>query len=202
MLVRHSRFFAAALEGLFLESKTLKVTLSEDEPLAFELFVQWLYLGHFKSQDEDPHSTTSMRLIKAWILGDRLDCPMFQDHVMLHLIERQNSQYLDRAVINYVYNDSTTIPGSKLRRWLVHTVLHETSRDQYVVPPEQLPGTVEGNQELVMDILKEISKYGRDACENPWYDCLPFLREMKKRDVERFKEFVDSDLYDLSRQRV
>ena len=89
LLTCHSPFFAAALDGRFAEAYFMIVSLPEDEPAVFGLFVQWLYLGHCKVDSED--NVINLGLIrgfqpaKAWILADKLGCQTFQDRTILQL---------------------------------------------------------------------------------------------------------------------
>lgn len=85
----HSPFFAAALDDRFAEAYFMIVSLPEDEPAVFGLFVQWLYLGHCKVDYED--NVINLGLIrglqpaKAWVLADKLGCQPFQDCTILQL---------------------------------------------------------------------------------------------------------------------
>ncbi|KAL9130556.1 MAG: hypothetical protein Q9175_006993, partial [Cornicularia normoerica] len=60
-----------------------KVALTEDDPDIFELLVQRLYAGELNTvvTDSEPY-------VKAWILGNKLECLTFRDHAMVQILHR------------------------------------------------------------------------------------------------------------------
>lgn len=114
LLAHVSPFFAAALDGRFSESKSHKELLPEDDPAAFELFVQWLYIGE-TGKDSPEHTLTHVR---AWTLGDKLGCPVFQDRAMLKLLRFHaggQATIIEPQTSLLAYEGSAA--NSKLRAW-------------------------------------------------------------------------------------
>ena len=117
LLTHVSPFFAAALDGPFSESNSHKMLLPEDDPAAFELFVQWLYIGE-TGKDSTDHTSVHVR---AWTLGDKLGCPVFQDRAMLKLLQFHAGEHgiiIEPETLQLAYEGSAA--NSKLRRWALH----------------------------------------------------------------------------------
>lgn len=126
LLTHVSPFFAAALDGPFSESNSHKILLPEDDPAAFELFVQWLYIGETGKDDMDHDSTH----VKAWTLGDKLGCPVFQDRAMLKLLQfhaGEHAKIIEPQTLQLAYEGSAA--NSKLRRWALHQFCCEVKGD-------------------------------------------------------------------------
>ena len=97
LLTNSSPFFAAALDGSFAEATSKVVHLPKDSTDAFALFIRWLYVGEIAatecsaSHDHDHDhlciAATFQTLVQAWMLGDKLGCPIFKDLAMLDLIK-------------------------------------------------------------------------------------------------------------------
>ena len=126
LLTHVSPFFAAALDGAFSESNSHKMLLPEDDPAAFELFVQWLYIGE-TGKDSTDHILTHVR---AWTLGDKLGCPVFQDRAMLKLLQFHSGKRattIGPQTLQLAYEGSAA--NSKLRAWALQQFRCEVQRD-------------------------------------------------------------------------
>jgi len=130
LLCHISPFFKAACEGKFHEAVHNQIVLPEEDVDSFELFVQWLYTGHFvKSQD-----TWTER---AWVLGDKLGISAFKDQAMTQLLDEYASSPFfpfNKNVVEYVYTHTTA--ASKLRILTVDAVVYgfktmQTSANEY-----------------------------------------------------------------------
>ena len=138
LLVNASPFFAAALNGSFSEAKSRRITLPEDSPYGFALFVRWLYVGRisgdifgregeaFKSDvlgtpgntsDDDADLPVAQMHLQACILGDKLGCLSFRDLAVLELIEYHSQRAIREEEIRYVFDHSAQ--GSKLRQYMI-----------------------------------------------------------------------------------
>lgn len=123
LIIHHSPFFAAALNGSFLESSLNSIKLIEDDPAIFELFVQWLFLGKI---DNDPEELDYCETcLMAWVLGDKLGCLKFKDYFMICIIEYHEGRYLDASSIRYAYTNAPST--SKLRQWALMQFWYESS---------------------------------------------------------------------------
>ncbi|KAK0515384.1 hypothetical protein JMJ35_002763 [Cladonia borealis] len=126
LLTRHSLFFAAALDGSFAEAKLNSVTMPDDDPNVFRLWVQWLYLGHITCQILGVDDINNV-LVKAWILGDKLGCQIFKDVVMMDLLACHSPKVerplIETSTLRTAYEGSA--PGSKLRKWALNFFVFE-----------------------------------------------------------------------------
>ncbi|KAI4224427.1 MAG: hypothetical protein LQ349_007245 [Xanthoria aureola] len=89
LLCKHSPFFAAAFNGSFKESAG-SMELREDDPEAFDRFLQWLYRRDFTISPIGDKQCTSSRyqeLVRVYILADKLDVPLLKNRVMVSLFD-------------------------------------------------------------------------------------------------------------------
>ena len=126
VLTGASDFVRLALQRDWQEATSRVIPLPEDEPDIFEIYQAWLYdrsiytqywLGAEEAADE------AVRLLKAWILGDKLMDGKFKDAIMDVLIGRMNdtgSLAGYRRLAGFVY--SKTPDGSPPRRLITVTM--------------------------------------------------------------------------------
>ena len=134
LLTKSSPFFAAALNGNFQEAQSKVVNLPEDNIGAFESFVQWLYVGEITldncihtGDDHDNHNCldfTFQTLVQAWLLGDKLECPIFKDRAMLHLIKTASLLEIAPNDVRAAFEKS--VSGSKLRKLFLDLIRYDT----------------------------------------------------------------------------
>ncbi|KAL8952334.1 MAG: hypothetical protein Q9222_001745 [Ikaeria aurantiellina] len=125
LLTNCSPFFAAALNGSFSEAQSRSIELVEENPDAFRYFVQWLYTGKFTPSlsDDVSHDQKNPRIvIQVWALGDKLNCPAFQDGAMIELIYYYKSEFLEIDDIRLIYDVSP--PASHLRQFAINQFLY------------------------------------------------------------------------------
>lgn len=136
LLTNSSPFFAAALNGSFAEAKSKIVSLPEDSIDAFEIFIQWLYVGEITAKDciaDHDHGddyppdfcteATVQTFVEAWILGDKLQCPVFKDLAMLGLLRNLDQGLIYTHTVRTAYERSA--PGSKLRKIVLDQVRYD-----------------------------------------------------------------------------
>lgn len=99
LLIRHSKFFSAALNGNWAESKDRKMSLPEGNPESFAILVQFLYSGRIYSARDGDITTNKdgkvsdkewTRLVEAWIMGQSLLSTTFRDAVADAMVTRIN----------------------------------------------------------------------------------------------------------------
>ncbi|KAL8995440.1 MAG: hypothetical protein Q9169_004811 [Polycauliona sp. 2 TL-2023] len=110
LLTHRSAFFASALSGCFVESTTNNIELVEDDPKAFMYLVRWVYTGNPEIEPNEP-----LTAIHAWALGEKLQCPTFQDHAMRQVVAYFKKEHLVEDTMRLVYEISP--PESKLRKF-------------------------------------------------------------------------------------
>lgn len=120
LLCHVSTFFRAALEGGFEEAKEKRVTLTEEDPSAFKLFVLWLYKGCLFEYTKA--STLNAFTVQAWVMGDKLGAPAFQNCIMEEILADGHDLIHDPEVIRYIYDN--TAKGSPLRKVTVDMTVY------------------------------------------------------------------------------
>ena len=78
-------YFDISCRSGFIETTTRRYDLKDDDPVAFALFVEWLYL-----HSRDKTATVALSQIdtkgwqayaeRAWVISDKLRAPLFQDY--------------------------------------------------------------------------------------------------------------------------
>ncbi|KAL8670566.1 MAG: hypothetical protein Q9168_004904 [Polycauliona sp. 1 TL-2023] len=156
LLTSRSPFFAAAMNGSFKEATTNTIELVEDDPAAFRYLVRWLYTG--KPGIDLHHPLTA---IHAWGLGEKLQCPTFQDHAMRQLIEYCRGEYFVEEMMRLVYEISP--PDCKLRKFALHQVVWDRSNGY----SDQIGAAgVMAVEDFNRDLLERLLNYD-DKAEDP-----------------------------------
>ncbi|KAL9025528.1 MAG: hypothetical protein Q9180_007649 [Flavoplaca navasiana] len=183
LLTHHSPFFAAALNGSFKESTSNVVELIEDSPEAFELFAYWLYTGDLAPSDLAPGAKGLPRIAcLAWALGDKLQCPVFQDRAMLQLLAYHKREWFMEDTIRLIYNISPQ--GSKLRSFVVDVICYDRLVDRS--PGIAIDGIM-AVEDFNRDLLDRLVKFDRmEDEEDPCDEGSPYLRvlDFEKNKVE------------------
>ncbi|KAL9596387.1 MAG: hypothetical protein Q9219_005822 [cf. Caloplaca sp. 3 TL-2023] len=134
LLIHVSPFFAAALKGPFIESKTNVIQLKEESPDAFRFFLHWLYVLALSKDGKypmrPPKDIEITVATQAWALGDKLGCPRFQDFALVQALYNISNlkNKSDAVKITREVYDSTS-KGAKLRQLLASMILHWSAAD-------------------------------------------------------------------------
>lgn len=142
MLVERSGFFEAACHAHWETGKSRTVTLEDQDPDVFAIFVTWVLTGNVKSstkfievQSSESEEVKAIRLplqwnqlAKCYVLGDFLQAPGFKNAVIDMLLYNMQLYHNDCELlagwssdqINYIYSNTTA--GSQLRRIIVELV--------------------------------------------------------------------------------
>ena len=149
LLTNVSSFFTAALKGGFSEAKTNSITLPDDDPKAFELFVQWLFCGSdIAIWCNDPHTATL-----AWILGDKICCPGFQNFSMLSLVKCHEVAIITPESVRLAYQKAPA--GSKLRQYAIRAFFFACTSSHITFE----------ERGLYLSVVKEVEDVGPDYVE-------------------------------------
>lgn len=128
LICHECSFFRTAFENLSKSDPENKLSLADDEPGTFQLFVQWLYYKEVTVQNETQPATVHP-CVKGWIFGDKLGLIDFRDCCMKvvyqvftptschgQIVGSGLDQYLiDPATIKYTL--TRTMVGSHLYRY-------------------------------------------------------------------------------------
>ncbi len=95
-----------------------------------------------------------MELWKAWVFGDKLGAPAFQNAIMDQLIWHHETAYLlgDAQVVDYVYGN--TIPGSPLRLLLVN--LYGQYQGGIITSMDEWCKLFHSGGDFVVDLMKTL----------------------------------------------
>lgn len=136
LLSHHSEFFRAALEHNFKEGIERKVTLLEDDPRDFEMFVYWL---HFQGLPIDFLLVAADRMkvddawlgFRLWVLGDKLLAPEFQNLIMHSIYSFHDSGFnlIFPEEVDYCF--SNTHPSSPLYRFVMDFTVSQWGSPEY-----------------------------------------------------------------------
>ncbi|KAL9101781.1 MAG: hypothetical protein Q9163_003000 [Psora crenata] len=164
LLVHHSPFFAKALNGPFTEATTLSVTLPEDEPATFELFLNWLYIGKFSYLGKYP-KVEAGDLVKVWALCDKLECFPLQDRVMVALIKKHSDEFLGPSTVAAAYSHSA--PGSSLRKFIVAQYMADFASIQGVIGWDRDWNVAASIGDFTSDLIKAQTSRPCERPQNP-----------------------------------
>ncbi|KAK7746626.1 hypothetical protein SLS53_001811 [Cytospora paraplurivora] len=129
-----SDFFKSAFNSGFKESVEGKITMPEDDPHAFELFVRWLYTRALMPEAVKPPTTTTANVLLGRHFPGGTAAACIQDYLHLYvlasklLIEDLENACVDMAHayygvgmrrpditdVQYIYDN--TMPGSGMRK--------------------------------------------------------------------------------------
>ncbi|KAL8869640.1 MAG: hypothetical protein Q9198_007832 [Flavoplaca austrocitrina] len=165
LLAHHSPYFAAAFNGNFTESATNTVCFVEDDPDAFKLFVQWLYSGELVRDLGDEDDLPNI-LCLAWALGDKLQCPVFQDRVMLKFVAYHNIYWMREDTMRLIYDISP--PGSVLRAFAVDLLCWERLMDG---PANIGVAAIMAVEDLIKDLLECEESFDRGEDPHEMWGC-------------------------------
>lgn len=126
-LVRESSiFFKGMLAHNWKESTDRIVLLPYDDPIIFNIYVQWKYKGKILSataDQDDENQEEWLRLVQAYVLGDKLQDAAFKDAVLDSIIAKSNvavngfHYFPIQNITTFIY--ANTVPKSPLRRLIV-----------------------------------------------------------------------------------
>lgn len=155
LITAHSLFFHCALLGVFGEAHNNVVTLPEDDPDIFGLFVRWLYTGIYKCLDD----VTLLQSAKAWILGEKVGVTALQNHVIQGLFEDSDCFHVRLTSLSYVY--AHTVAGSKLRLYLTDRVAYELKEEgsYHPVGVEEWSALLRKGGDVASDLFVSLAKF-------------------------------------------
>ncbi|KAL8998303.1 MAG: hypothetical protein Q9169_002617 [Polycauliona sp. 2 TL-2023] len=159
LLVRVTPFFEAALNRPWLESRTESVDLPEDSPDAFRFFLHWLFTWMVCRPGEYPKmislEATSSVYLQAWVLGDKLGCPRFQDFALAHLHGTSTRIPVTPGVLESIYD--MTPAGSKLRQYMTYVIVGWVRESRFVTAVQDAwINSIEGMEDASLDIVKSL----------------------------------------------
>jgi len=155
----------------------VKVTLVEDDPTIFSLFLTWLVTGSLQNAVEYQQMTASsdsvkdeeqtvfrkdqfLLLCKCWVLGDSLQADRFCNSVIDILIEHCKNTWQDPSgvdievpgssneEVSYVFKNTTD--NSPLRRIILHIFINAGPNVDLNLLERDMPGVPDFYRELAV----------------------------------------------------
>lgn len=138
LLVRDSGFFKDVLAPGTKESESNTVTIPDGNAYIFPYLVNWVYIRatdedfpeKFDFYEGDLHPKNTWELMQAWILGDMLRMPKWQNHLIFQLSRRFRDEPVAphelKAIFPKISNES------KLYEFLVDQFAKNLQDEAYV----------------------------------------------------------------------
>ncbi len=185
LLCHLSTFFYAALNAGFREAADKRVTLREERSDVFRYFAIWLYCGDFTRIGEE-----LLEPEEAWVLGDKLGAPAFQNCVMGKLQSIYAYGFIPGQVqvIDYVYR--STVAGSPLRLLVadLYCFNNQTSPEEEL---EELKKLFFRGGDFVVDVMTTLRNNGPP--QNPSLDAAKYLVEKLVRSIADAPQSASSE---------
>ena len=114
-------YFEAAFYGGFMEAKDQVLSLPDEDPVMFQHFELWVYMGDFLAKGETTANITWDSLVGLYIFGEICGIPDLQNAAIDVIIDKKSSlNYIPTAHLPRVYDN--TPEDSPLRRSFVDWV--------------------------------------------------------------------------------
>lgn len=146
------------MSGGFKEAIENTVRMPEDDPDAFNLFVEWLYMGRLQPVNIDKHTTTGGPIfdrIKLYCFAEKHCLGDLMDYTMSSLMSNYTKykKLPTFAAMTYAYQH--TAAGSKLPFFVAHALRYIISDLSGVAywPSEEIDRIMVDIEELMMDVL-------------------------------------------------
>jgi len=125
ILCKHAAYFEAALSAGFLESRTMTIRLDEEDPLIFDIFINWLYARKILPDDASVIDMAWQMKAELYIFADRRGCSALKNDtinlMVEHALDNEDSTLSvaipPNAVVYYIWENTSA--SSPLRRLMV-----------------------------------------------------------------------------------
>lgn len=127
LICGNSDYFKLAMKSYWEATAKGSVTLKEEDPEIFDIYVQWLYYGTLPVRNDSPGLDGNIeyeQLAKAYVLGEMLQDVNFKDAVLDAILIKSRSRASDGGcwfpvgpVVPCIYDGTTE--SSAARRLLV-----------------------------------------------------------------------------------
>ena len=153
--------------GEFKEKSTQCMYLPDDDPETIDRLTQWLYFKQIQfdhlaiGKSKTYGSVPLMQLATLYVAADKFGILALKntviDQLWKLLARDKNEVRVGDKMIEYVYEN--TLPGSKVRRILIHWQAHSAS-----LRHKNMPKLVREYPQFAASLLARMSR----RCPNPW----------------------------------
>lgn len=160
LLKDHSGFFRGCLSNNFAESDTQEVNLPMDQCpiMVFDCFVNWLYTDRMVAVPGDPTNNEILMslYVKAYILGDRLLSPGFQNRATKDLMQLCHDEHVYiQGIFDLAQNG---LENSKMARFLIKQLAfyYGRYRDQLYADDQQFDAFLTYDAAITKQFLRDL----------------------------------------------
>jgi len=125
LLLRESEYFRIALKSQFIEGQSKTFRLAEDDPQAFDIFVQYLYTGSYSMPERlfegynNPEELWLETQAKAYLLGDKLIAMGFRTEIIRclddQLGKKPPSMHVLLKVAEDIYDEASATDAKAIK---------------------------------------------------------------------------------------
>lgn len=125
LLLKESEYFRIALKSQFIEGQSKTFCLAEDDPQAFDIFVQYLYTGSYSMPTkllEGYSNSKEMWLetqAKAYLLGDKLIAMRFRTEIIRRLDDQLRkilpSMHVLLGLVDEIYQNASATDAKAIK---------------------------------------------------------------------------------------
>ena len=167
VLTSSSEFFKAATKPEWRTDPTKPIDLSEQNPLAFERYVQWLYsntLSPYKSENRDLE-----QLARMYVIGEALMDTTFQEVVIKIIIHLYSAEQrtMSLSMLRIIYEGTT--PGSPARELMADICAFQLEPEFKRVTNLDTEKDAEFMKDLIVALLKH-RKIPASNISDPWVE--------------------------------
>ncbi|KAL2063380.1 hypothetical protein VTL71DRAFT_5185 [Oculimacula yallundae] len=177
MICHQSEFFKSACNPHWESGKSNTITLEEEDPVIFSLFLSWLYTGDIKQNEEyksiNGKATPTdaslkahwLQLVQCFVLGEMLMASSFKNAVIDLLFSKTAVRYLRTSYVilidvNIIEEIFVGTPqGSPLRRYILEACFHTLQADH------ALWAEMSTSTPTMRDFLEDMAKYSLETAQ-------------------------------------
>ncbi|KAF2444877.1 hypothetical protein P171DRAFT_431668 [Karstenula rhodostoma CBS 690.94] len=191
LISHHSPFLKAACSHDFKEKEENRITLADEDPRIFSLFVEWMYYDTYTLAFDAVYVADTDA--KAWILGDKLMSTAFKNFALgrtydAHQIGNLLGGSVTANLVAYVCEN--TVEDAKLRRYYIDFVVTHFSNIHRV------SGTIEEWDSVMMEFddvrkalfnaMRSSSQFGRVGTRDSYLEAMSSSKpnELVGKEVE------------------
>jgi len=180
LLLRESEYFRIALKSQFIEGQSKTFRLAEDDPQAFDIFVQYLYTGTYNMPEKlfEGYSNSEELWLdteaKAYLLGDKLIAMGFRTEIIRcldnQLRKKPPSMHVLLRVAEEIYDNASATDAKAIKAVLADYCAERMGQagalgTSPVWTREDRTALVEsGLSEFITDVLGKVSSLFTFLC--------------------------------------
>lgn len=167
LICSRSAYFKGMFKRGFKEEKEQRATIPEEDPVIFDMFVEWLYKDRISKFDMALSTETSgpfIDRIKLYEYGVKICLPELQDFAMSNLMSGYAEYRRDPSFQAIILSYKLTRPGSPLREFMAKTLVQLIGSDiTSAYATKTATDIVMENPDLVRDMIRITGFYNLNS---------------------------------------